>query len=85
MEASLLRVPVVQDNNNWTCRIWVRNALAQLVTDSILGTKVTDWSIIEKECIAYVERKKKEGRFQKSPMPESVPTFDLLEMKETAI
>jgi len=84
LEASLLRVPVIQDDPSWRCRTWVKNALTQVTKDRILGTGVLDWDIVERECLSYVERKKVEGRFQKTPTPEGIPTYDLIEKKETA-
>lgn len=84
LEASLRRVPVIQDDPNWRCRTWVKNALAQITKDRILGTGVAHWDIVEGECLSYVERKKREGRFQKTPLPEEIPTYDLIEKKETA-
>ena len=84
LEASVQRVPVIQDDPSWRCRTWVRNALAQITKDRILGTGVLDWDTVERGCLSYIERKKKEGRFQKTPIPEAIPTYDLIEKKETA-
>ncbi|KAI9827422.1 MAG: hypothetical protein M1819_006963 [Sarea resinae] len=78
----LARVPVVQDDPDWRCRAWVSNALARLVDDKILGGQTQDWTFIERESVAYVERKKTEGRFQKEPAPTEVPTYDLIVAKE---
>lgn len=83
LKASLQRVLVIQDDPSWTCRTWIRNALAQVTDDSILGTGVLDWDTVERECLSYVERKKTEGRFQKTPISETMPTYDLIEKKET--
>lgn len=82
MEASLQHVPVIQDDPAWRCRTWLRNPLAQLTKDRILGTGVLDWDTVERLCLFYVERKKREGRFQNTPIPEGVPTYDLIEKKE---
>lgn len=48
MAATLAAVPHVQDNPAWTCRIWVKDAVAALEADGrSLGTRVTNWQRIE--------------------------------------
>lgn len=84
LEASLRRVPVIQDNPEWRCRTWVANGLAQVIKDRILGTGVTNWTDVERGCLEYVQRKTHEGRFKKTPLPETTPTYDLIAKKEAA-
>ncbi|KAL1960641.1 hypothetical protein VTO42DRAFT_7220 [Malbranchea cinnamomea] len=84
--AKILRaVPVVQNNPNWTCRIWVKEALAALVANGhVLGTAVTDWTTIENTAKQYARQKKDQHRFDgKAEWDTSkVPTFDMMENKE---
>jgi hypothetical protein len=78
------KVPVIQADPRWTCRIWVRNALAQLVEDDVLGTEVAmDWNEIEQACVSYVSLKKQQNRFTQTPLLPGVPTKDLIEDRET--
>ncbi|KAI9846482.1 MAG: hypothetical protein M1837_003902 [Sclerophora amabilis] len=81
-DASVGRVPVVQDDQSWRCRTWTRKTLAQLAKDGILSSAVVDWETVEKECVGYVERKKAQDRFRITPLPEQIPTYDLIHKKE---
>ena len=54
-------VPLVQYTPEWTCRIWVRDAIALLEADGrSLGTRVTGWQEIEQAANAYVARKRQQ-------------------------
>jgi hypothetical protein len=84
--ASVLeKVPLVQQDPRWTCRIWVRDAIAALEADGkCLGTRMTDWQKLEEASKAYVARKRQQKRYDGSGtwQPGAVPTYDLLEEKE---
>lgn len=84
--ASVLeKVPLVQQDPRWTCRIWVRDAIAALEADGkCLGTRMTDWQKLEDASNAYVARKRQQKRYDGSGtwQPGAVPTYDLLEEKE---
>lgn len=60
LEASLRRTPVIQDDPDWNCLVWVRNAFAQLTQDKILGRGVLDWDAVERE--SFIRRQKEDGR-----------------------
>ena len=81
----LERVPLVQQDPAWTCRIWVKSAVAALEADGkCLGTRVSEWQMIERTANDYVAKKRQEKRFETSGKwpPLTVPTYDLLEGKE---
>ncbi|KAF2500856.1 hypothetical protein BU16DRAFT_523605 [Lophium mytilinum] len=85
LPTTLATVPLVQDNPAWRCRHWVRDAIAALEADRrSLGTRVTDWSKIERASTAYVERKRQQKRYDGSGTWKAgtVPTYDLLEEME---
>ncbi|KAF2473575.1 uncharacterized protein BDR25DRAFT_311806 [Lindgomyces ingoldianus] len=82
---TLAEVPLVQDNPAWTCRIWVRDAIAALEADrKSLGTRVTDWQRIEQTSNIYIAQKRQQRRYDGSGTwrASTVPTYDLLEEKE---
>ncbi|PGH02262.1 hypothetical protein AJ80_08887 [Polytolypa hystricis UAMH7299] len=82
---TLAAVPREQDNPAWTCRIWVRDAIAALEADGkSLGTRVTNWQKIEQTAKTYVARKREQRRYDGSGTWKAgtVPTYDLLEEKE---
>lgn len=86
--ATLAAVPLVQANPAWTCHIWVRNAVAALAADGeSLGTKDVDWVKIEQHSNVYVAKKREQRRYDGSGKWEggTVPTYDLLEGKETVV
>ena len=79
-------VPLVQNDRNWTCRIWVREALAQLNRDGVLGrSKVTNWQAIENKCKQFVASKKAAGRWRDRGKwkDDETPTWDMLQGRET--
>ena len=78
----LRAVPTVQNDPNWTCRIWVRDALANLAGGvGVLGTSATDWTTIENTAKRYVQEKKGQHRFDGQALwnMNKVPTWDLIE------
>ncbi|KAM5443220.1 hypothetical protein MferCBS31731_001537 [Microsporum ferrugineum] len=80
-EQCLGRVPLVQDDPDWRCRTWTKQAMAELQRGKVLSSSsITDWDIIEAEGRAYVERKKGEGRYR--VIMDTIPTYDLLERRE---
>ncbi|CAI4216102.1 unnamed protein product [Parascedosporium putredinis] len=79
-EASVEKAEIVQDNPEWTDRSWVKAALAQLAKDGVLGD-VRDWAKIEKESLAFAEKKKSEGRLD--AWNGKAPTYDLTQKRET--
>ena len=83
---NLSAVPVVQNDPNWTSRIWVKNAIAALESDrKSLGTRVTDWETLENGAKDYARAKIDAGRFS-GPGDwdiRYVPTYDLLQGRET--
>jgi hypothetical protein len=85
LAATLAAVPLVQDDLAWTCRIWVRDAIAALEADrKSLGTSVTDWQRIEQTSNTYVAQKRQQRRYDGSGTWKAgtMPTYDLLEEKE---
>lgn len=86
LRSTLAAVPIVQDDPSWTCRIWVKNAIAALEADGkSLGTRNTNWTTIEQTANNYIGQKRQQRRYDGSGSwaPGTVPTFDLLENKET--
>ncbi|EEP82169.1 predicted protein [Uncinocarpus reesii 1704] len=82
LESSLRRVPIVQDDPNWRCRTWTANAVEQLAKDGILSSRsITDWSVIEAGCRAYIQKKIENGRF--TSLTTTIPTYDLMARMET--
>lgn len=61
--ATLAAVPIVQNDPSWTCRIWVKDAIAALEADGRnLGTRVTLWVTIEQKAKSYIGDKRRQGR-----------------------
>ena len=86
MEQILRGIPLVQNDASWTCRTWVKDALVRLADDGrALGTSVSDWLTVENTAKRYVQEKKDQHRFDgQEPWDlEKVPTWDLIENKET--
>lgn len=79
-------VPLVQDDPNWTCRIWVRDALNALV-EAGLGKyfKQSTWDDVENTSRWYVQKKKDEGRYRReySGDRSTIPTYDYILSRET--
>jgi len=84
----LRTVPLVQDDKDWTCRIWVRDAIARLAAEKgVLGRSVTDWATVENTAKQYVRKKKDQHRFDGTVEWDrrKVPTWDLIQKKETIV
>ncbi|MCJ1485226.1 hypothetical protein MMC06_005400 [Schaereria dolodes] len=85
LATTLAAVPLVQDNPAWTCRIWVRDAIAALEADGrSLGTRVTGWQKIEQAANAYIAQKRQQRRYDGTGTWKMglVPTYNLLIEKE---
>ena len=85
IRSTLAAVPAIQDDPSWTCRIWVKDAIAALEADGkSLGTRVTKWTTIEQNANNYIRQKRQQRRYDGSGSwePGTVPTFDLLENRE---
>ena len=87
VEASLCKVqePPADDSYH---RYWVRDGLAQLEDDGVLGVggrraDAAQWLTMQYDVHSYVNAKRAQGRFDKGWEGGSqVPTFDLLQKKE---
>lgn len=83
---SILRsVPVVQNDPEWNCVIWVKGALEALQKDGkATGTAKLDWQKVRDFVMDYVQRKKDGHRFDvKGNFQMRWPaTYDLLEDEE---
>lgn len=86
-KALLRNVPVKGDQPGWNCVGWVEEALEALHRDGrVLGTSISSWQLIRDTAMEYVDRKKREHRFddQGSIITSSrVPTWDMLVGRET--
>lgn len=85
-KAILRGVPMKGGEPGWNCVVWVQDALEELHRDSkALGTSISSWETIRDAAMQYVDRKKREHRFddQGSVKSSLVPTWDLLAGKET--
>lgn len=86
LEQTLESVPVVQGDPAWTCRVWVREAVAALVQAGALGTRVDleDWESVERECREYMAGKIQQGRWQVKQEGNfaGLPTVDLITGEE---
>jgi len=88
LESILRNVPTRQDVAGWNCVGWVKEALQSLEADGkALGTGVTEWTRVKTTAMEYCDRKKKEHRFQSQGDYDmsKVPTYDLIEMRETTV
>lgn len=85
--AQLLRqIPIRQEQQGWNCVLWIKEALSQLeISKNIMGTSVIRWEAVRNAALSYCQQKKDEHRFDGTvKVGESrVPTFDLIQGKET--
>ena len=84
----LSQVSIRQDQPNWNCVLWVKEALGDLDADGrVLGTRVTSWDSVRDAAMNYTQRKKDEHRFdgQGTFDMKMVPTYDLIENIETVM
>lgn len=82
---ALRNVPVVQDDPNWNCVIWVKEALATLQRDGkTMGTSKLDWQEVRETAMRYCHKKIDGHRFDgKTKVDMLKPaTFDILENRE---
>jgi hypothetical protein len=84
---SVLRnTPIRQGLPGWNCVSWVKEVLEGLKTDGkAMGTSVLEWESVRDEAMRYCQRKKDQHRFDGlgSYDLSKVPTYDLIERKET--
>ncbi|KAF2222573.1 hypothetical protein BDZ85DRAFT_313592 [Elsinoe ampelina] len=58
LDAILCGVPVVQNDPNWRCRAWVRDAVNAIAADGrAVGTSELVWAEVEDTAKAFVGRK----------------------------
>lgn len=82
---TLRNTPVVQNDPNWNCVIWVKEALLAVQKDGkSMGTSELDWQKIRNAALSYCQKKKDGHRFDgKVKFDMSKPaTYDMLEQKE---
>ncbi|RMZ67682.1 hypothetical protein GMOD_00001642 [Pyrenophora seminiperda CCB06] len=80
--------PIRPDVPGWNCVGWVQEALQRLeADDKALGTSVLEWTKVRDAAMEYCQKKVDEHRFDGKVTydMEKVPTFDLLEGKETVV
>lgn len=84
---SILRnVPMRPDVPGWNCIGWVKEALELLEKDGkVLGTSVAEWRTVRNAAMDYCQLKRDEHRFDGTVQFDMriMPTYDLLERKET--
>lgn len=80
----LREVPIIQNDESWRCRTWVKNALAAIESDGkAVGTSILDWEKIEAKARSYVADKTAGGRYDTlDKLEHPKPTWDMLENKE---
>ncbi|KAG9559513.1 hypothetical protein KCU79_g8223, partial [Aureobasidium melanogenum] len=85
--AQLLRqIPIRQEQQGWNCVLWIKEALSELQTSTnIVGTNVLEWEAVRNAAMSYCQQKKDEHRFDGTVKVDDsrVPTFDLIQGKET--
>jgi len=85
--AQILRqIPIRQGQQGWNCVGWIKEALSELrESTNIIGTSVVEWDAVRNAAMSYCQKKKDEHRFDgKGSFGTSrVPTFDLIQEKET--
>jgi hypothetical protein len=72
-------VPIPQDDPNWNCVSWIRDALELIARDGrCLGkASATDWKTVESFVTDYLNSKVSGGRFTEEGLRPGVPTWDL--------
>lgn len=84
---SILRnTPIRQGEQGWNCVLWIKEALEKLEADGkTLGTSVIEWGRVRDGVMTYCQRKKDQHRFDGKGNFDmnKVPTYDLIEQKET--
>jgi hypothetical protein len=63
-EALMESVPVIQDDPSFRCVEWVQTAVEKLAgSDVVKCSGKLEWDTVKRTALDFVERKKKEGRF----------------------
>lgn len=86
--AQLLRdVSIRGGQEGWNCVSWVQEGIEKVTLNNVLGTKVTEWQVIRDAAMSYCQQKKDQHRFdgQGHFDTSQVPTFDLIQGKETTV
>jgi hypothetical protein len=66
----------------FTCKTWVRDVLRELSRQGACAD-VGEWEVIEREALAYLGRKREQGRWDVTwKVGSGIPLLDLLEGKE---
>ncbi|EFR01047.1 hypothetical protein MGYG_04050 [Nannizzia gypsea CBS 118893] len=78
------QVPLVQNDESWRCRTWVKEALGAIAKDGqAVGSAVLEWEKIEAKARSYVADKTAGGRFNSvEKLAHPKPTWDMTENKE---
>jgi hypothetical protein len=82
----LQQIPVRGGQSGWNCVSWVQEALSEIGrSKKVVGTSVVGWKAVRDAAMEYVQQKKEQHRFDGEGNFESshVPTFDLIQKKET--
>ncbi|KAI1467654.1 uncharacterized protein F4812DRAFT_404186 [Daldinia caldariorum] len=76
--------PILQNDPNFNCRIWLIDALSRVSADgTVVGRAELDWEKIEQNACVYVGEKIASGRYDAGvDMYAPKPRWDLLEEKE---
>lgn len=88
LKAILRSIPIRQGQPGWNCVGWIKEALEKIKADGrVVGTSVLDWETVDKEAMAYCQRKKDQHRFdgQGNFDTEKAPTYDLIQRKEVIV
>ncbi|KAI9749299.1 MAG: FK506 binding protein proline rotamase rapamycin-binding protein [Chaenotheca gracillima] len=87
---ALLEVPVIQQDPAVNSKTWLRDGMARLEAEGVLGTNFcrgVGWDRVEAIVVDFVRKKKDEGRFRAGQgwrvKIDQTPTFDLLTGRET--
>lgn len=82
----LRQIPIRQGEEGWNCVLWVKEALFELErSKGVVGTCVLDWEAVRGAALSYCQQKKDQHRFDGRGNFDTsqVPTFDLIQRKET--
>lgn len=84
----LRQIPIGQgEEGHWNCVAWVREALLRIErSEDVVGMSVLGWEAVREAALSYCRLKGDQRRFDGSGEydPTQMPTFDMIEMKETA-
>jgi hypothetical protein len=78
-------VQIRNEDPEWNCVIWVKEALEALLLAGALGTNNAAWAKVRETVMWYMEKKKEEHRYdgQGGFDMDKPATFDMLKDKET--